>query len=461
MQKTKIVATIGPASEKSSILEAMVDAGMDVARINFSHGTHESNGAAIAAVRAAAAARGGTVAVLADLQGPRVRTVVARPVAVMQGAVVAIVGAASPDDVTAAEARLSVPVIGFDEPTVAAALRPGHQIFVEDGLKQMVVVDCRDDGTVLAQVRVGGEIANHKGVNLPDTDVPLPAVSAKDEADLAFALTQDVEYIAMSFVRTAEDVAGLRARIAALQPDAARRPGIVVKMERPEAVIDMEDIVAATDAVMVARGDLATEAGQERVGVLQKAIVRCAQRYLRPVIVATQMLASMEHSPRPTRAEINDVTNAVVDHADAVMLSGESANGDFPVESVATMNEIIRQTELSPYDDVTGMLPDDASPLAAAAWRTVEHARGMEAAAIVVPTADGALARAVAHYRPGTRIVALTPDPLVRRQLALVWGVEAYEDPRVLAYHPHDLLEAARTAAAIRGTAVLATTVAP
>lgn len=440
-QRTKIVATIGPASDTADVFGAMVDAGLDVARINFSHGTHASNGAAMAMIRSVARDKEANIAVLADLQGPRVRTVVEKPVQLMDGMIVALLGVGPDDDVHARLTQTEVPAIGLDQPDVVAALAEGHHVFIEDGLKQLRVVDVRGDGIVLAEVMAGGEVANHKGVNLPDTDVPLPALTPKDEEDLAFILTQDVDFIALSFVRTAADVEDLRARIADAITEPTERPRIVVKIERPEAIAHLAQIVQATDAVMVARGDLATETGQEQVTLLQKDIITTALRHMTPVIVATQMLASMEKSPRPTRAEIADVTNAVIDHTDATMLSGESANGNYPVEAVATMHAIIAQTERSPYDDVHELLPTDITTDAVALARsTCRHARSVGAQVIVCTTVDGQLPRALSHFRPMQRIVALASSRRVCQQLALVWGVEAYYDKKALAYDAQQLL---------------------
>ncbi len=459
-QQTKIVATIGPASDDADVFGTLVDAGLDVARINFSHGTHASNGAAIEMIRGIADVKDANIAILADLQGPRVRTVVETPEHLMSGMIVAIVPIAQGDDVHAALTATEVPAIGFDQPAVVAALHVGDHIFIEDGLKHLVVTDVQVKGRVLAEVRVGGEVAHHKGVNLPDTDVPLPALTPKDEHDLTFLLAPDVvknvDFIALSFVRSAQDVDDLRARIAQAVADPTERPRIVVKIERPEAIVYLDAIIRATDAVMVARGDLATETGQANVVVLQKRIIALAMRAMKPVIVATQMLASMEKSPRPTRAEIADVTNAVIDHTDAVMLSGETAGGDFVRESVATMHDIICAAEVSPYDDVDVPLATDTTTMHLAKARDAwEHARAINADAIVCVTDDGCLARALAHFRPACRIIVLTPSQHVRRQLALVWGVEAYYDKKALAYDAQALLAQARDCAQC-GNCVLA-----
>ncbi len=444
-QRTKIVATIGPASDKADVFGALVDAGLDVARINFSHGTHESNGAAMAMIRRVAREKDANIAILADLQGPRVRTVVEDVVHLTADMTVAIVGIGHNDDVRARLHATGMPTIGFDQPVVLSALTVGHRIFIEDGLKQLVVDDVRDDSVVLAKVTVGGDVKNHKGINLPDTDVPLPSLTPKDKRDLAFALRAGVDFVALSFVRRAEDVENLRAQIEDVVQEPTERPRIVVKIERPEAVENIAQIIQATDAVMVARGDLATETGQERVTLLQKDIIALALRYMKPVIVATQMLASMEHSPRPTRAEISDVTNAVIDHTDATMLSGESATGDYPVEAVATMHDIIAATELSPYDDVHELLPMDIHEniveKARMIWRRTQ---GGGVDAIVCTTSEGRLARALSHFRPSARIIAITPSQRVCQQLALVWGVEAYYDENALSYDAQTLIERAR-----------------
>ncbi len=457
LQKTKIVATIGPASESVEKLEQLMVAGLDVARLNFSHGTHQWHTRTMANIRSVADKTGCNVAIVADLQGPRVRTRVAEVVAFETGEQVVIYGAA--DELTVAQiAQIGEgkKVIGIDSPETVANLKVGQRIFIEDGLKQLMV---REVGArVVAEVITGGEIANHKGINLPDTDVPLPALTDKDIADLEFALAHGVDYVALSFVRTARDVADLRERIAQAQSDMAPelRTKIIVKIERPEAITNLDEIVAATDAVMVARGDLATEVGPARVAVLQKQIIAKSMHALKPVIVATQMLASMEENPAPTRAEISDVTNAVIDHTDAVMLSGESAGGQYPVESVTMMHDIIAATEESPFDDVTVALSGHThAPIVALAEQVIAHVRARSIDTIVCVDKDaqvGALAAAIAHYRPARRVIVLTDNRTVRRQLALVWGVQAYYHPEVAGKSASEVITTAREIAQIDGT---------
>jgi pyruvate kinase len=421
-QKTKIVATIGPASENPEVLEQLIRAGLDVARLNFSHGTHEWHAATIEKIRSVAQKVGSNVAIVADLQGPRVRTLVTDPVEIAQDDVVVITDSADSVD--------GVKTIGIDQAVILPVLAAGHRIFIEDGLIQLEITEVGDQ--VKAKVLTGGVVKNHKGVNLPDTDVPLPSLTEKDEKDLAFAVSHDVEFVALSFVRRASDVLDLRKKIMTLTPAGETPVRIIVKIERPEAVENLEEIIMATDAVMVARGDLATEVGPARVGVLQKTIIQKALNALKPVIVATQMLASMENNPRPTRAEVSDVTNAVIDHADAVMLSGESASGQHPIKSVQMMHDIITETEDSPFDDVTVMLPSDAyEGIVQLAEHIVSDVRKNDVENIVCTVRNVRLAQALAHYRPARRIIAITDNLKVSRQLALVWGVEAFHNEQV------------------------------
>ncbi len=426
-QKTKIVATIGPASVEADVLQKLILSGLDVARLNFSHGDHAWHARAIENIRHAAAQTGRQIAVMADLQGPRVRTLVEKPLEIKAGQSIRIIGSN--------ERRLpqsgEETVLGLDSIETVEALREGQRIFIEDGLLQLKVREIFGQG-VFAEVVCGGTIRNHKGVNLPDTDVPLPALTDKDKKDLKFALAQGVDFVALSFVRGVDDVKNLRARIASAASTGSRRPQIIVKIERPEAIENLPAIISATDAVMVARGDLATETGPAGVTVLQKDIVAMSLTGGKPVIVATQMLASMETNPRPTRSEIADVTNAVVDHADAVMLSGETANGRYPVETVRMMRDIIAETEISPYDDTA---LSDTPPVVDGRWGIVLHqARKIleeirrRSVVNVICFEDEEMVRALSHYRQDIGLVFLTADERLCRQAALLWGVE----PRLL-----------------------------
>ncbi len=420
-QRTKIVATIGPASASPTVVSAMISAGMDVARINFSHGTWESNGALMTQVRTAAREADAPVAVLMDLQGPRVRTVTDAEVALTPGAAV---GITAPEN----QPSLEIPSFALDSADTVAALSVGDRILVEDGRYRLTVHDVREDGVVIAVANTAGRIASRKGVNLPDTDVPLPALTKKDKEDLDFGIRAGVEYVALSFVRRGEDIELLRQEI-----DSRREPGsppvrIIAKIERPEALEAIDEIAAHADGIMVARGDLATEIGAASVVVAQKRIISSARAHAIPVIVATQMLESMTHNPRPTRAEISDVTNAVIDHTDAVMLSGETATGDYPVEAVTMMRDIIHATELSPYDDMELLRDAEGVEGIDAAYTICQTARDRGASVIAIATRDGVLPTLVSHFRPSARILVVTSDDAVRNALALVWGVEAYYD---------------------------------
>ncbi|HHH12565.1 MAG TPA: pyruvate kinase [Candidatus Moranbacteria bacterium] len=382
-QRTKIVATIGPASFEPDVLRRMIGAGMDVARLNFSHGEYAWHRQAIANIRAAAAAVGTEVGIIADLQGPRIRTALRRPLEVSVGETVSIV-----------TGETSAPgEIGLDSAEVVGALRSGQRVFIEDGSIRLRIL--RDRPSLQAEVLVGGTVENHKGVNLPDTDVPLPPLTEKDLSDLHFALERGVDFAALSFVRRAADIQRLRREMAATE--AAARVKIIAKIERPEAIDNLDEIIEAADAVMVARGDLATETLPAKVVILQKDIIARCLKAAKPVIVATEMLAGMQTSPRPTRAEISDVTNAVIDHADAVMLSGETAAGRYPLKVIETMRDIIEQTEISPYDDRL-LTPEEKDSPRAHAFALLSRARRSKAA-IVCPE-DEKLLGELSSFRP-------------------------------------------------------------
>jgi pyruvate kinase len=375
MARTRIVATLGPATDDEARLAALLDAGVDVVRLNFSHGTHEEHGRRIATVRRLAAGR--PIAILQDLGGPKLR--LDHPVR------------AEPGDVV--DLRL---------PT---AVRPGDPVLLADGTMQLEVVDARHSRAV-----TGGDIPAGKGINLPSSRLDLPAFTDKDRRDLAFGAAQDVDLVALSFVERASDL------------DEAQASGLPVlaKIERAHALDHLDELVAAADGVLVARGDLGVEIPIERVPLLQKRLVRLANRAAKPVIVATQMLRSMVTSPLPTRAEATDVANAALDGADAVMLSEETAVGQFPVEAVRVMERILRATEdeLPPlaHEPDTGVSENVARAACVLADR-------VGAAAIVVATRSGYSARNVARHRPRMPVVALTPDEASRRRLSLVWGV--------------------------------------
>jgi pyruvate kinase len=381
MTRARIVATLGPATATAEGIRALIDAGVDVFRLNFSHGTHETHGRAVDLVRALAGAR--PVAILQDLCGPKFR---------LDRAV-----RGNPGDV------VEVPL-----PT---GVRPGDPVLLADGMMHLEVVEgnrCR--------VLVGGDIGPGKGINFPSSRLDVPALTEKDRADLAFGVERGLDFVALSFVRRAADL------------EEVKKSGIpvIAKIEKPEAVERMEEIVRAADGIMVARGDLGVEIPIERVPVVQKRLIALANRAAKPVITATQMLRSMVDSPMPTRAEATDVANAVLDGTDAVMLSEETAVGRYPVEAVKVMERILQEAEplVGARGEDPGTEPEDV--LAEAAC---DMARRIGAGAIVVPTQSGFSARKIARWRPAAPIIALTPHEATRRRLSLVWGVTALRVP--------------------------------
>jgi pyruvate kinase len=416
MLRTKIVCTLGPASGDEVTIRAFVEAGMAVARINFSHGTYEEHARRIEIVRRVASQSGRPLAILADLQGPKLRVGALPPegLPLVQGEIVTLV-----DPASAAGPTGSIPM---PHPEVIRDLKPGDRMLLDDGLLELQVVECFPDGA-RARVVTGGLLLSRKGISLPHTSLQLPSVTEKDKADASFALDQQVDYFALSFVRCAGDVENLRAW---LQQQGSDTP-IIAKIEKPEALSCIDEIVAVSAGLMVARGDLGVEAPPEQVPIAQKRIIRACNRACKPVITATQMLDSMIRNPRPTRAEASDVANAILDGSDAIMLSGESAMGHYPVEAVRMMARIAEVTERSiPYQDWlqqafsahSGSVTDALSQVAC------EIASELEARAIIASTVSGGTAQQVACHRPATPILAPTPSATTYRRLALVWGVE-------------------------------------
>jgi pyruvate kinase len=415
MLRTKIVCTLGPASDSEAAIRAFVEGGMAVARINFSHGTHDDHARCIATVRQVADELGRPVAILADLQGPKLRVglLPQEGLELVEGETVTLVDRPSSDD----QAMIPVP-----HPEVLRDVHPGDRILLDDGLLELKVLD-GDGQQAHARVVAGGVLESRKGLSLPHTSLRLPSVTAKDQDDAAFALAQQVDYFALSFVRSDDDVRHLRAW---LEERGADTP-IIAKIEKPEALDCIDEILAVSDGLMVARGDLGVEAPAEEVPIAQKRIIRACNRASKPVITATQMLDSMMRNPRPTRAEASDVANAILDGSDAIMLSGETAVGRYPIEAVRTMARIAGVTERSmPYQDWLQRAVQQASCNVTDAISQVacEMAAELDARAIITSTVSGGTARSVASHRPVTPIVAPTPEPSTYRQLALVWGVE-------------------------------------
>jgi pyruvate kinase len=430
IRRTKIVCTLGPASSTDAVITALVAAGMDVARINASHGTAEQRAELIKRVRGVAKKAGRPVAVLLDLQGPRIRVgSLAQPVTLTPGETVTF----APEDTVQPG---QIPTT-YERLATDAAV--GNRILLDDGVLAAEVTAVRPP-LVEARVIYGGELRSHKGMNLPGVQVTAPALTEKDLEDVAFGVKQGVDYVALSFVRRPEDIVELRGHL----PKGVK---IIAKIEKDTALTNAEQIVSTADAVMVARGDLGVELPFEEVPLVQKRLIRLAIQCRKPVITATQMLESMIHSPRPTRAEASDVANAILDGTDAVMLSAETAAGEYPVEAVTAMDRIIREIEKSePFR--TGRdqrhRSDDAAARTehAVAAAAVAAGRMLHAPLIVTFTKSGFTVYVVAAERPLMPIVAVTDEDLVYRQLALVWGVVPFLTKEIPRYQA--MLDAAR-----------------
>ncbi|HEY6106911.1 MAG TPA: pyruvate kinase [Anaeromyxobacteraceae bacterium] len=417
MRRAKIVATIGPSSSDPETILKLVEQGLDVARLNFSHGQQEDHAAVLDRIRAASRQVVKAVAVLQDLQGPKVRTgpleAGREGVRVETGAEIVIT--------TEGEVQGDAGLISTTYPHLAEDVRPGDRLLVDDGLLEFRVLET-DGVRVRAEVVEGGLLGEHKGINLPGVALRVETLSEKDKRDLYFGLTHGVDYVALSFVRSADDVLACRREM----ERAGRVVPIIAKIEKPEALESLDAIVRAADGLMVARGDLGVEIQPERVPGLQKAIVRKANAAGRPVIIATQMLDSMMEHPRPTRAEASDVANAVWDGADAVMLSGETASGKYPLLAIQMMDRIVREAEETV---AVAHLPRVEPPPPPAAFTDVIAAAACRAAlqagavAIACFTLGGTTARLLSQHRPHVPVVAFSPDQAIRRRLALLWGV--------------------------------------
>jgi pyruvate kinase len=409
-RRTKIVATLGPASDSPEKLRGLVGAGMDAARLNLSHGTHDEHAERFRRIRKVADEAGRPVAIIADLQGPKIRIGdLAEPVVLRKG-----------EEVTVCAEELcrdnDLPVAPA---VIGDVLKPGHDVLIDDGLVRLRVGDVAD-GRARCEVVVGGRVTSHKGVNLPGVPLPIPSLTRKDTDDLHFALELGVDYVALSFVRSPADVRDLRELI----EHEGSHAHVIAKIEKAEAVDVLDDVMAETDAVMVARGDLGVEIGPALVPLIQKRIIQKALERGKPVITATQMLESMIHHPEPTRAEASDVANAILDGTSAVMLSGETAVGEYPLEAVTYMDRIARAVE--PSMDYRHEIPAaDANPTIGGAMSNAacDVAEALRAKAILVPTYRGKTASSVARLRPRRPIVALTHIDWAFRQMALEWGV--------------------------------------
>jgi pyruvate kinase len=420
VRRAKIIATLGPALDDPVRLRAAIEAGADVFRFNFSHGTVDDHRERIRLVREIGARVGRVVGTLGDLQGPKIRLGQVAEGGVLlevDHEVVLVAG----ESLLAATHEDGVPVLPVVYPALADDVSSGSLILVDDGSIRLVV-ETSDPVTrrVRAKVIVGGLATSRKGVNLPGVQVSAPSMTEKDREDLANMVELGVDWIALSFVRRVEDILEVRSAIERL---GGQQP-VIAKLERPEVLDDLEAIVAASDAIMVARGDLGVEIGPERVPAIQKEIIDLSNRLGRPVITATEMLESMIRSPRPTRAEASDVANAIFDGSDAVMLSGETAAGKYPVEAVRTMARIIEVAESS-HERVRSSPPDTAHVLGrSVAKAATQIADEVDAVAILVFSLSGASVQLVSKYRPKQRIVGLTPDERALRRFALMWGTD-------------------------------------
>ncbi|HEX4834068.1 MAG TPA: pyruvate kinase [Trebonia sp.] len=418
-RRAKIVCTLGPATSSQEKITGLISAGLDIARLNLSHGTHEDHFAVYHRVRAGSSDTGRAVGILADLQGPKIRlgTFPGGPVVLKVGEQFTI----TTEDVPGGDSEASTTYQGLP-----GDVRPGDRILIDDGNVQLDVLD--SSGTrVLTRVVVGGKISNHKGINLPGVDVSAPALTPKDEADLRWAVGLGVDMVALSFVRTPDDA--LLAR--KIMAEAGRQVPLIAKIEKPEAVAVLSDIVDAFDGIMVARGDLGVELPLEMVPAVQKQAIKLAKERARPVIVATQMLESMINSPRPTRAEVSDVAGAVSEGADAVMLSAETGVGAYPIETVSTMARIIVAAEENTLRAESSLARVPTTTGGAIARAAAEVAAIVGAKALVAFTISGETARRLARYRSPVPLLAFTTEPATRSQLALTWGVETFIVPTV------------------------------
>lgn len=413
MRKTKIVCTIGPASEKR--LAELIDAGMNVARLNFSHGDFEEHGARIKGIREAAKAAGKYVAILLDTKGPEIRTNnFENGVAELVAGNEVIV---SMEEVMGTAEKFSITYSGL-----VKDVEVGSKILLDDGLIELEVIEIGEK-ELRTKILNSGTIKNKKGVNVPNVSVKLPGITEKDANDIVFGIEQGVDFIAASFVRRASDVLEIREL---LKKHGAEHIHIIPKIENQEGVDNIDEILEVSDGLMVARGDLGVEIPAEEVPLVQKELIKKCNALGKPVITATQMLDSMQRNPRPTRAEASDVANAILDGTDAIMLSGETAAGDYPIVAVKTMNNIAVRTEsaLKYADLLKKKAKESAKTITDAISQSVAHtALNLEAAAVVTATQSGHTARMISRYRPQSPILGVTFDEAVCRQLALVWGV--------------------------------------
>ena len=413
-RRAKIVCTLGPSSSSAAVIRDLIHSGMDVARLNFSHGTHEEKARLIATVREVAAAENRAICILQDLQGPKIRTGRLKyrtPVALKAGSKITI----TPRDVAGTSS-----IISTTFRTLAREVHPGARVLLSDGLIELRVRSIQGDD-VECEVINGGILGEHKGINLPGTIVSVPSLTEKDEKDLEFGLAHGVDMVAVSFIRTAADVQAVREKIREFKGNV----WVVAKLEKPQAIEHLEEILEIADSVMVARGDLGVEMPPEKVPIIQKHVIRRATAWRKPVITATQMLESMIENPRPTRAEASDVANAIFDGSDAVMLSAETASGKYPREAVRMMSKIISETECQmAMEPAHRRRTNGKLSISETICESVAHAaQELEMRAIAVYTETGTTARLISKYRPKTDIYAFSYIPAVCNRVNLLWGV--------------------------------------
>ncbi len=420
-RNARIVATLGPSCQDDATLQKLIENGVDVARLNFSHGTYTDHAQRIVQIRRLSLELGKPVSILQDLQGPKMRVglIPDGPIQLAAGEIVSLTS-----KTVSTSSSQGIAQIPFDFPEFNQSVHEGSHVLLDDGHLELEVIAVGED-QIRAKVLLGGPLSSHKGVNLPGADIKIPGFTPKDREDLAFGLEQGVDAVAISFVRTARDIEIVREAIRALKPERASTP-IIAKLERPEALDNLDAILKVTDGVMVARGDLGVEMPPATVPIAQKKIIQAANRQAKIVITATQMLDSMINNPRPTRAEASDVANAVFDGTDAVMLSGETASGLYPVEAVAMMDGIVCEAEKHIQewghfmDRPEDPGEDDAVSITRAA-RELAHDR--DVAAIAVFTQTGHTSLLMSKARPRVPILAFTPEERTFQRLGLYWGV--------------------------------------
>ncbi len=424
IRRTKIVCTIGPASNTDDKIAALIAAGMNVARLNFSHGTHADHAAVIAALRRVSRRLSKPISILQDLQGPKIRT------GLLAGGEAVLLRDQASFTITTRDVEGSADEVSTTYQGLPGDVHKGDRLLLDDGRLELSV-ERVDDYNVHTRVVHGGLLGEHKGINLPGVIVNIPSLTDKDRDDLAFGVAQGVDYVAMSFVRRPEDVANVKRALVEIDPAAAKLP-IIAKLEKPAALDNLDAILQVSDGVMVARGDLGVELSPQEVPTAQKRIIQAANRERKIVITATQMLESMMTNPIPTRAEASDVANAIYDGSDAVMLSGETASGEYPIEAVRMMAAIIKEAEAHSeewgrWHGATESTSDDSVALARAA-RELAHDRDVTAIAIF--TLTGRNARIISKARPHVPILAFTPDAKTYQRLPLLWGVTPYLIPQ-------------------------------